>query len=408
MALDAEILVAGGGIVGTTLAIALARSGIAVVLVDENRKIDQVADDFDGRAYALSAASCKLLESLGLGPQLIEFGQPILSVRVFEGRPCEGPRGPVVEFGRGDAATWPLGRMVEDRFLRRALLEEIESEPRICRLGPTRVEAHSDRSDRVEVALANGDSLSVALLAGCDGRSSAVARLAGIERGFHDYRQASLVCAIEHELDHSGTAYQFFMASGPLAILPLQLNRSSIVWTEQSDLAQRINALGDNEYLEVLKPRFGDFLGSIALCGARRIIPLSLSVAERFVAGRVALAGDAAQGIHPIAGQGLNLGFRDAAALAEIVVLARRRGEDIGSSGVLGRYERWRRFDSASIIGVTHGANFIFSSDSEIISLIRSAGMAAINRLPMVRRRLAREAAGLAGELPSLMRTGTI
>ncbi|MCY4462010.1 MAG: FAD-dependent monooxygenase [Albidovulum sp.] len=408
MKLDGDALVAGGGIVGNSLALALARSGVNVVLVDETRQATQALGEFDGRAYALSASSCRLLESLGLGRQLIEFGQPIHSVRVAEGRPGEGIRGPIIEFDRGDADSGPLGRMIEDRFLRRALLEAIDAAPGIRRIAPARVAEFAVGSGRVAVDFDSGPPVLVALLAGCDGRGSVVARLAGIDRSFHDYRQSSIVCAVEHEIDHLGAAHQLFMASGPLAILPLPSSRSSIVWTEKSDVAKRIGELDDNGFLQVLKPRFGDFLGSVALSGPRRVFPLNLSVAHRFAAERIALAGDAAHGVHPIAGQGLNLGFRDAAALAEVVALAKRRGEDIGSSAVLERYERWRKFDSASIIGATHGANLIFATDSELASILRSAGMAAIGRLPLLRRLLAREAAGLVGDLPALMRTGEI
>ncbi|GAB1361475.1 hypothetical protein MASR1M32_07110 [Rhodobacter sp.] len=254
------------------------------------------------------------------------------------------------------------------------------------------------------VTLASGRCLTGRLLVGCDGRGSGVAARAGIRRQGWGYGQTALVTAIQHEKNHEGTAHQFFMPAGPLAILPLPGgHHSSIVWSETDDQAAAIQALDDAGYLAALRPRFGDFLGEIALAGARFTYPLSLSLAERFVADRVALVGDAAHGVHPIAGQGLNLGLRDVGALAEVLILARRRGEDIGSAVPLEEYQRWRRFDATSLALGMDGVNRLFSNDNPLLRLGRDLGMGLVNALPGLRRGFIRQAAGLQGELPRLL-----
>ncbi len=219
--------------------------------------------------------------------------------------------------------------------------------------------------------------MTAAVLVGCDGRGSATARRAGIRRWGHDYGQSALVCAVDHALPHHGTAHQFFMPSGPLAILPLPGNRSSIVWTETTAQAARIAALPDDAFLAELRPRFGSFLGQIALAGARFHYPLILSVAYSFVAPRMALLGDAAHAVHPVAGQGLNAGLKDVGALAEVLITARRRGEDIGRADVLERYQRWRQFDVTTLALGTDAAVRLFSNDNPLLRLGRDLGLAA-------------------------------
>ena len=231
-----------------------------------------------------------------------------------------------------------------------------------------------------------------------------VARRAGIRRMGWSYGQTSLVCAIAHEEPHHGVAHQLFLPAGPLAILPLTGNRSSIVWSETDARAKAINALPDEDYLQVLRPRFGDFLGEISIAGARFTYPLTLSLARAFVADRVALVGDAAHRMHPIAGQGLNAGLRDVAVLAHVITHAARRGEDIAAPGVLDRYTQWRRFDTATQATSTDLFNRLFSNDNPLLRAARDIGMAAINAAPGLRRGFIREAAGLTGDLPDLMR----
>jgi 2-octaprenyl-6-methoxyphenol hydroxylase len=254
------------------------------------------------------------------------------------------------------------------------------------------------------VTLEDGSRITGRLLVGADGRQSGVAARAGIRRTGWGYGQRALVCAIAHERPHGGVAHQLFLPPGPLAILPLTGNRSSIVWSEAESRAEAINALPEADYLEVLRPRFGDFLGEITLAGARYSYPLGLTLANRLVAERLALVGDAAHGMHPIAGQGLNAGLRDVAALAHVLSHARRHGEDIAAAPVLERYAQWRRFDSATLAASTDLFNRLFSNDNPLLRLGRDLGMAALGALPDLRRGVIREAAGLTGDLPDLMR----
>ncbi|MBP9950864.1 MAG: FAD-dependent monooxygenase, partial [Cypionkella sp.] len=251
---------------------------------------------------------------------------------------------------------------------------------------------------------ASGRELRARMLVGCDGRASGVAARAGIARTGWGYGQTALVTAIAHEKDHQGIAHQFFMPAGPLAILPLPGgHHSSIVWSETEAQAAAIQALGDDEYLEALRPRFGDFLGEISLAGARFTYPLSLTLANSLVAARLALVGDAAHGVHPIAGQGLNLGLRDVAALAEVLIKAARRGEDIGAVDVLERYQRWRRFDSTVLALGMDGVNRLFSNDNPLLRAGRDLGLGVVNAVPQLRRGFMRQAAGLKADLPKLL-----
>lgn len=296
-----------------------------------------------------------------------------------------------------------MGYLVEDRYLRRAFLDAMESEP-LIKLRHSETVVTQDTSPLgASVTLASGETLSGRILIGSDGRRSGTAERAKIKRTGWNYGQTALVCAIEHDKPHGGIAHQFFMPSGPLAILPLTGNRSSIVWSETEANAQRIHALPDADYLDALRPAFGDFLGDITLAGARFTYPLNLTIANRFIDERLALIGDAAHGVHPIAGQGLNAGLRDVAALAEVMILAQRRGEDIASPLVLERYQQWRRFDTATLAIATDTFNKLFSNDNPLLRIGRDLGMGLVNAVPGLRRSFIREAAGLTGDLPKLM-----
>lgn len=296
-----------------------------------------------------------------------------------------------------------MGFMVEDRHLRAVLLEAIAAEGRIDHRAGCRVVAQEVAGPRVTVTLDDGATVTGRVLVGADGRRSGTAERAGIRRTGWDYGQTALVCAIAHDLPHHGRAHQFFMPPGPLAILPLKGNRCSIVWSERTARAQTIQAMDDPAYLEELRPRFGSFLGDIRLDGARFTYPLNLTLANAFVAPRLALVGDAAHGVHPIAGQGLNLGLRDVGALAEVLTLARRRGEDVGAPDVLARYQQWRRFDAATLAVATDAFNRLFSNDNALLRAGRGLGLGLVNALPALRRRFIREAAGLTGDVPRLL-----
>ncbi len=401
MSFDTDVLIAGGGLNGTTLALALASAGFDVTIVDPLPKTSRAAGNFDGRGYALSIASQRVLKALGLWGDLAADSQPILDIKVTDGRVGEGPSPFVLEFDHAEIEEGPMGFMVQDRLLRPALLAALD-DAGVTQLDNTRLTGESTDAAGVTATLDDGRSLRARLLVGCDGKRSQVAARAGIKRTGWDYGQTALVCAIAHEKPHNGTAHQFFMPPGPLAILPLTGNRSSIVWSERSARAAEIQAMDDAGYLSVLRPRFGDFLGEISLAGARFSYPLGLSIANRFIADRIALVGDAAHAVHPIAGQGLNAGLKDVAALAEVLTDAHRRGEDFASANVLARYQEWRRFDTATLAVATDAFNRLFSNDNGFLRLARDIGMGITNAIPGIRRGLIREAAGLTGDLPRL------
>ncbi|MEX0370067.1 MAG: FAD-dependent monooxygenase, partial [Tateyamaria sp.] len=308
-----------------------------------------------------------------------------------------------MHFDHAEIEEGPMGYMVQDRFIRRALLDAMASNDAITHLSGDTVIGQAVLPGAVSVSLASGSDLTAKLLVGADGRSGGTATRAGIKRIGWGYEQAALVCAIEHEKPHNGVAHQFFMPTGPLAILPLPGNVSSIVWSETAENAALFHALPDTDYMTMLKPRFGDFLGDIKLTGQRYTYPLSLSLAQNLVKDRIALIGDAAHGVHPIAGQGLNAGMRDIAALAQVITDATRRGEDPGSTAVLHRYEEWRRFDNTALAIATDGFNRLFSNDNAMVRSVRDMGMGIVNAIPGMRRGFMREAAGLTGDLPRLM-----
>ena len=402
---DSDIVIVGGGLGGPALALGLAQAGFTVTVIDAAPLSTHEAADFDGRSYALALASVRLLDRLGLWDRVEDNAQPMFEIKVSDGRAGKGPLSPFfLHFDHAEIEEGPMGHMLEDRFLRRALLDALEAEPKITHLAGETVVAQSCDAMRAEVTLASGRTLTARVLVGADGRSSGTGARAGIPRRGWDYGQTALVAAIEHDAPHHGIAHQFFMPSGPLAILPLPGQVSSIVWSETADTAAEFMALDDAGFLDMLRPRFGDFLGDIRLRGKRYSYPLALSLAERFTDTRLALVGDAAHGLHPIAGQGLNAGLRDVAALVQVLREAQARGEDIGAPDVLGRYQQWRRFDTTTLAMTTDLTNRLFSNDNPLARLTRDIGMGLVNALPPLRRGLIREAAGLTGDLPDLMR----
>ncbi len=403
MKLDADILIVGGGLNGPALGLALADCGFDVTIVDAMPKGARGADDFDGRGYALALASQRLLSAIGVWPKVAPNAQPLLDIRISDGRAGEGPGPFVLEFDHAEIDEGPMGYMVEDRFLSRAFLDAVEAHPKVTLIDQDTVVAQDVSPASVTLTLGSGKTLSGQIVVGCDGRKSGTGARAGIKRWGHDYGQTSLVCAVNHASPHKGAAHQFFMPPGPLAILPLPGNKSSIVWTESHEEAARIQGLDDEGYLAELRPRFGSFLGEIDLAGKRFTYPLNLTVADVFVSDRLALVGDAAHGMHPIAGQGLNAGLKDVATLTEVLALARRRGEDIGRIDVLERYQQWRRWDVMQMVGATEFTNRLFSNDNPILRATRDLGLGVVNAFPSLRRGFIREAAGLTGDLPKLL-----
>jgi 2-octaprenyl-6-methoxyphenol hydroxylase len=401
---DTDILIVGGGLNGPSMALALAASGLRVTIVDALPRPTRDMAGFDGRSYALALASTRVLGAIGVWDRVAGHAQPMLQIKASDGRAGTGAGPFFLHFDHAELDEGPMGYMLEDRFLRPALLAAMDDCPTITQIDGARVVAQQITDSAATVTLDDGRSLTARLLVGCDGRDSPTAARAGIKRTGWDYGQTGLVCAIEHDKPHDGIAHQFFMPAGPLAILPLPGNRSSIVWSERTADAARIHALDDAAYLDVLRPRFGSFLGDIRLAGKRFAYPLKLTIANSFIAPRLALVGDAAHGMHPIAGQGFNFGLRDVAALAEVLTLAQRRGEDIASPLVLERYQHWRRFDTILMAVGTDSVNKLFSNDNALLRGLRGLGMGAVTAIPALRRGFMRNAAGLSGDMPRLMR----
>jgi 2-octaprenyl-6-methoxyphenol hydroxylase len=400
---ETDIAIVGGGLNGPALALALAQTGLSVTVIDALPETVRKNAGFDGRSYALALASTRLLAGIGIWDRVSDKAQPMLEIKVSDGRAGEGPSPFFLHFDHAEIEEGPMGHMLEDRFLRRAFLEAMAEHPGITQIRNTVIAQETDIQG-ASLELASGDTLRTRLIVGSDGRASGTARRAGIRRTGWGYGQTALVAAIEHDLPHHGIAHQFFMPPGPLAILPLPGNVSSIVWSESDKTARDFAALSDADFLKVLRPRFGDFLGDIRLRGKRYTYPLNLTLANSLVAPRVALIGDAAHGLHPIAGQGLNAGLRDVGALAQVIGDARHRGEDFAAADVLSRYQQWRRFDTATLALVTDATNRLFSNDNPLLRLGRDLGMGALNAWPKLRRGFIREAAGLTGDLPDLMK----
>ncbi|MDC1230688.1 UbiH/UbiF/VisC/COQ6 family ubiquinone biosynthesis hydroxylase [Octadecabacter sp.] len=398
---NTDIAIVGGGLNGPTLAIALEQRGLNVTVIDALPAPKRGMRDFDGRSYALAHASMRLLRGIDLWDAIKDHTQPMLEIKVTDGRAGTGPSPWMMHFDHTEIEEGPMGYMCQDRHLRQALLSKMDGAARITQMSGETVVAQSSG----QLTLASGKTVTAKLIVGADGRASGTAERAGIKRTGWGYGQTAIVCAVEHELPHGGIAHQFFMPTGPLAILPLPNNCCSIVWSETETRATKIMAIDDTDFLDALRPAFGSFLGELTLVGKRFSYPLGLTIANRFIADRVVLIGDAAHGVHPIAGQGLNAGLRDVAALVDVLSDAKARGEDIASAAVLARYEQWRRFDTATLAAATDTFNKLFSNDNPLLRAVRDMGMGVINATPRLRRTFIREAAGLTGDLPSLMRS---
>ena len=402
--IDANVLVIGGGLVGLTLGIALANAGVSAALVDRVSPAVQQGGQYDGRASAVALGSWRIFDTIGLGPSLQNYSQPILDIRVADGSVSDGASPLFLHFDHREIGEGPFGYMIENRAMRSTLFDATLSLAKLQVLAPNRVETLTRDASGVKVVLDDGRRISTRLLVAADGRRSAIRASAGIGTRETQYTQTAIVATVRHERSHKGVAVEQFLPSGPFAMLPMTDNRSNIVWTELHERAGGYLALSDADFKDELGRRFGDWLGLIELEGPRFSYPLGLMQAERYTARRLVLVGDAAHVIHPIAGQGLNLGLRDVAALAEIIVDSHRLGLDVGDSPLLGRYERWRRFDNTVLAYATDGLNYLFSNNIGPLRVLRDVGLATVGTLPPVRRLLMRQAMGIFGKLPRLVR----
>ena len=407
--LKTEVLIAGGGMVGMATAVALAEAGIACVLVDAQGASERVSAGYDGRSSAIAYGSQQALTSLGLWWGMAAAAEPILDIRVSDGR-IGSPAGPFFLHydHRESGLDAPFGAIVENRAIRQTLLARLSDLPEVVVVAPARVGALKHRPASVEVELDDGRRVAAPLVVAADGARSALRAAAGIGVAEFAYPQTGIVCTVTHELSHDGVAHEHFLPAGPFAMLPMtdheSRHRSSIVWTERRDLAPSMLALDDDAFSGEIERRFGDSLGRIRVLGRRWSYPLHLLHAASYVGNRLVLIGDAAHAIHPIAGQGLNLGIRDVAALAEVLTDAHRLGLDMGSPDVLADYQRWRRFDTLLLIAVTDSLNRLFSNDAAPLRLLRDVGLGAVNRMAPVKRLLMRHAMGASGPRPRLLR----
>jgi len=400
MADDAELVIAGGGLNGMLLAVACAGAGLSTIVIDRQDPAAMTGDRFDGRTSAIAYGSRLVFDGIRLWPAIASEAEPIREIRVADDDSPLFLHYDHRELGGG----MPLGYIVENRVLRRALFDRAAILPSLKLLAPRAVAEMQASDTGAVITLEDGTRLRTRLVAAADGQNSPLRRAAGIGTVEWRYRQTGIVTTVRHEYPHGGIAVEHFLPAGPFAILPMPGNRSSIVWTEDADLAPHLLALPDAEFAAELRTRFGDFLGTVEPVGPRWSYPLALMQAEHYAGRRLALVGEAAHVIHPIAGQGLNVGIRDIAALAEIVIDARRLGLDIGEPSLLERYERWRRADALSLAAVTDGLNRLFSNTIAPVKLARDIGLAMVNRLPPLKRLLMQHAMGVLGDRPRLAR----
>lgn len=408
---DLDLLVAGGGYVGLSLALAVRQADpkIRVAVVDLRPR---AAIEKDLRCSAIAAAARRMLERLGVWDELAPSAQPINEMIITDSRVRDVARPVFLTFsgevgtgktGEGeDGEGQPFAYMIPNSAMVGALHDKA-AEAGVELIAPDSVTDFAVADDGVRITLAQGRERFAKLLVAADGVRSKLRDLAGIRTVSWTYDQAGIVCTVAHEREHHGRAEEHFLPSGPFAILPLTGNRSSLVWTEKRKVAETLVRGDDFTFEMELERRFGHHLGKLTIDGPRHAYPLGLTLARSFVKPRFALAGDAAHGIHPISGQGLNLGFRDAAALAEVIVEARRLGQDIGALDVLERYERWRRFDTFQMGVVTDVLNRLFSNDNDAVRAIRDFGLGLVERMPGLKKMFIREAAGITGEIPRLL-----
>lgn len=407
---DADVILGGGGLVGQTLALALDQAGLKVIVIDASKPADTLAPTFDGRAFAIAYASYRMWRALGLGGMLDEVAQPIREIMVTDGAVRGGPSPLYLHFDGAEQEDpdEPLGLMLEARHVRLALDTAVKARPSIQMIQPMSVSAIARDPAGVRVTLANGKTLRAPLLVGTDGRRSFVRGAVGIRTIGWDYPVTAIVATIAHELPHEGVAHEYFLPNGPFAILPLKGARANIVWAEPRAAADALLKMSEADFLAELRLRFGDHLGALSLEGPRFGYPLSLQLAERMIDARVALAGDSAHGIHPLAGQGLNLGLKDCAALAECIADGVGLGLDPGDVSILERYQRWRRFDNVTMALGMEFFDRMFSNSIVPLRAARRIGLAAVNAVGPARRFFMKYAGGAAGDLPKLLKGETL
>jgi len=397
----ADVIIFGGGLVGLALASALDASGVSAIVVDPADPAPRNTAAFDGRTSAVSSSSMRMLQAIGVADHLAEPGCPIMKITVADGLQPGG-----LHFEPDDDE--PLGFMQENRHLRAALQARAEAGPNIWLLWKSKIGEVDRRDHGVTVSLEDGRKLFAPLLVAADGRNSPMREAAGIRVARWKYDHQAIVSVLRHDRAHENIAYEIFYPTGPFALLPMNDDagghRSAIVWSVPQDDAAGWLSLSDEDFAVEAQAAMGGFLGKIAMLAPRSSFPLGFHHAAQITAQRLALVGDSAHAIHPIAGQGLNLGFRDAAALAQVLVEGSRLGLDLGDRQLLDRYQRWRSLDSLSVAMATDSLTRIYGVPGNTASAVRRFGMGLIERISPIRNRLMKEARGTSGELPLLLR----
>ncbi len=395
-----DTVVVGAGLSGLTMALALAKAGVSSTLVDRVDPRVAIAGRNDVRTTAISLSSRRMLTTLGAWDAVADGAEPILDIRVSDAGAHQ-----FLHYDHATVGDEPMGHIVDNGALKASLLDQIAGHEDLVQVAePGSAAALEVGTGAAQLTLEDGRRLSAPLVIAADGRGSRIRALCGIRTSTVDYHQSSIVDTIEHERPHLNVAHERFLPGGPLALLPLPGNRSALVWTERTEVANRIAELDETTFGLALAERFGDSLGALRPAGPRRVYPLSLVVAESYTADRVALAGDAAHAIHPIAGQGFNLGLRDVAVLAEVAADAARLGLDVGGPLVLKEYQRRRRFDTMTLVVATDGLTRLFSNDIAPVKAVRRIGLAAVERIPAFKRMAIRHAMGSLGSLPRLLK----
>ncbi len=402
--METQIVVAGGGLIGLTLALALDQAGIDTIVVDPIDPGTVTDAAYDGRNTALALATCRLYRALGLWTDLEPHAQSIPDIVVSYGTLRGGASPRFLHFDHAQIGDEPLGHFVENRYLRQALFAGLARAKHVRMLAPATIATAEAEPAHNLVHLSDGRIINAALVAACDGHKSPLRTAAGIRPVGWTYDQMGIVATVEHDRPHDGIAQEYFLPNGPFAILPMTGDRSSLVWTEREDLAPAFMQLDEGAFEVAVRERFGDYLGPLKVTGPRWCYRLSLQVAPRFLADRLALVGDAAHVIHPVAGQGFNLGARDAATLAETVADGIGLGLDPGDGAMLEKYERLRRTETVAMAAATDALIRLFSNDSAALRAARRFGLGAVNRIAPLRRFFMRQAGGETGNLPKLLK----
>lgn len=381
------------------MAVSLSRMGVQVALIEKSQFEANLKSTFDGRVSAIAAGSKTFLEHIGVWQQIQPHAQAISDIRVSD---ADAPV--FLHYHYEEVADEPFGYIVENRHTRNALYNCIKASENITIYESASVEVLKNTASNVEVILSDDRIINAQLLLAADGKFSNIRERLQIQTRRSKYYQTAIVATIAHSMPHDGLAQERFLPAGPFAVLPMQNNCSSLVWVEPDDRVQLYMDLPDEEFIQEITERVGGYLGEISIKGPRFTYPLSLMHAEQYTAPRCALIGDAAHSIHPIAGQGVNLGFRDVAVMAELVREKKAQGLDIGAADLLEHYARWRRLDNVTMLAVTDGLNRLFSNDWLLTRCARGTGLNIVSKLPGVKKFFMRHAMGAVGDVPPLMR----